>query len=76
MCMDYYSGFTYYYPQTSTNPEETLKTKAAFEAYYHSLGVAIRHYHCDNGRFANKGFMAAMKDKTQTISCDEVNSHW
>ena len=43
--VDHYSGFTYVHLQTSTNMDETLKTKVAFEAYTRSLGVKIRHYH-------------------------------
>ena len=60
--VDHYSGFTYVKLQTSTNMDETLKAKAAFEAYARSLGVKIRHYHADNGRFTDKGFKTAIKD--------------
>ena len=60
--VDHYSGFTYVHLQTSTNMDETLKAKVAFEAYARSLGVKIRHYHADNGRFTDKGFKTAIKD--------------
>ena len=73
--VDHYSRFTYYYPQTSTNAEETVKAKKAFEAYSNSVGVKILHYHCDNGRFADKVFLAAVKDEKQTVSYYGVNAH-
>ena len=57
--VDYYS-FTFYYSQCSTNTEETLKAKRAFEFYCRSLGVKILHYHADNERFCDKGFMVEL----------------
>ena len=74
--VDHFSGFTFYYPQCSTNTEETLKAKRAFEAYYRSLGVRILHYHADNGRFCDKGFMATVTTEGQTISFCGANVHW
>ena len=73
--VDHYSRFTYYYPQTSTNAEETVKAKKAFEAYSDSVRVNILHCHCDNGRFADKVFLAAVKDEKQTVLYCGVNAH-
>ena len=56
--------------------EEILKTKAAFEAYARSLGVRIRHYHADNGRFTDKDFKQAIQDAGQSISYCGVNVHF
>jgi hypothetical protein len=39
-------------------------------------GVRIRHYHADNGRFAEKIFMADVARKGQTISFCGVNAHF
>ena len=66
--MDYLSGFTYIHLQTSTNAEETLKAKRAFQIYSESLGVKILYYHTDNGRFADEGFTPAIEIEVQTIS--------
>ena len=74
--VDHYSGFTFYYPQCSTNTEETLKAKRSFEAYCRSLGVLIFHYHADNGRFCDKGFMGDVTTGGQTISFCGANAHW
>jgi fructose-1,6-bisphosphatase len=53
-----------------------VQAKRAFEAYAHSHGVIIKHYHCDNGRFCEKDFMAHIKSKDQTISFSSVNAHF
>ena len=74
--VDHYSGFTYVKLQTSTNMDETLKAKAAFEVYARSLRVKIRHYHTDNGRFTNKDFKTAIEDAGQTISYCGVNAYF
>ena len=47
--VDHFSDLTYIHLQTSTSGEETLKAKQAFERYASQHGVAIKHYHCDNG---------------------------
>jgi hypothetical protein len=39
--------------QFSTGAEETINAKIAFEAFATQFGVTVRHYHADNGRFAN-----------------------
>ena len=56
--------------------DETLKAKAAFEAYARSLRVKIRHYHADNGRFTDKDFKTAIEDAGQIISYCGVNAHF
>ena len=73
--VDHYSRFTYYYSKTSTNTEETVKAKKDFETYSDSVGLKILNYHCDNGHFADKVFLAAVKDEKQTVSYCGVNSH-
>jgi hypothetical protein len=48
--------------------EETLEAKATFKRYAAQHGVLVKHYHCDNGRFADKGFMEGIVSAKQTIS--------
>ena len=74
--VDHSSRSTYYYHQCSTNAEEILKAKRAFEAYCRSLGVRILHYHANNGRLCDKGLMADIHTEGQTISFYGANAHW
>ena len=64
--VDHYSC-TFYYPQCSTNTEKTLKAKRAFEFYCRSLGVKILHYHADNERFYDKGFMVELPPNVKIV---------
>ena len=41
---------------TSISGDETLEAKESFEHAYASRGVKPRHYHADNGRFAENTF--------------------
>jgi hypothetical protein len=40
------------------------------------MGVRIQHYHADNGRFEDNGFVNAVKKQQQTISFCGVNAHF
>ena len=74
--LHHFSGFTYVHLQSSTNMEETLKTKTAFESYVRSLGVRIRYYHTDNDKFTDKEFKQAIQDAGQSISYCGDNAHF
>ena len=54
--IDHYSGLGYVHLQKSTSGQETVEGKQAFERYAAAHGVKIRHYHADNGRFADNKF--------------------
>jgi hypothetical protein len=60
--------------QKSTNTTETLEAKQAFEQWADLHNVRIKHYHADNGRFAETVFDVAKKG--QTISFSGVNAHF
>ena len=64
----HHSGLSYVHLQRSTNAEETLTAKVAFEAWANTFGVKVLHYHTDNGRFAERTFMSHCDSKGQTIS--------
>jgi hypothetical protein len=49
---DHYSNATFVYRQKSTNAAETLEALHAFEQWAGQHNVRIKHYHADNGRFA------------------------
>jgi hypothetical protein len=75
--VDQYSGFTYVHLQTSTNGDETLAAKHAFEILARSYGVEILHYHGDNGRFAENKFVTDIKagEPGQGLNFCAVNHH-
>jgi hypothetical protein len=51
-----------------------MQAKQAHEAF--ALSHAIRHYHCDNGCFADNYFVQAIKPSKQTITYSGVNAHF
>jgi hypothetical protein len=74
--VDHYSRMTYVYLQRRLTSDETVQAKRAFERNCQILGVKVRHYHADNGRFADNGFINHCKLNNQTISYCGVNAHW
>ena len=52
-----YSHLSYVFLQQTIMSNETVQAKTTFERYSAERGVPILHYHVDNGRFANKGFI-------------------
>ena len=74
--VDHASRHGYVYLQRSTSSNETLHAKHAFEAYSSKHNVHIKHYHCDNGRFADNLFVRDVDEKNQTISYAGVNAHF
>ena len=72
---DHASGLTYVHVSEGTTAEETLEAKAAFESYAETMGVTIKHYHADNGRFAENAFMENVKQSGQSISFCGVGAH-
>lgn len=73
---DQLSGFSYVHPQLSTNAEETLEAKEAFERFGSRYGVKIMHYHADNGIFADNKWRQATAEDEQTLCLCGVNAHW
>ena len=74
--VDHYSDLTYCHLQPTLDAPDTIQAKEAFERYCNSNGVQVRHYHADNGRFAENEFMAHIATKGQTISFCGVNAHF
>ena len=74
--IDHASDLSYVYPQTSLTVEETIKAKKSFEAYASSKGVKIKHYHADNGRFADKKFVLEVEKEGQTLSFCAAHAHF
>jgi hypothetical protein len=74
--IDHYSRLGFIYLQQDLTSNETIKAKQAFEAFAHTHGVRIQHYHADNGRFADNAFRNSIEGNQQTISFCGVNAHW
>jgi hypothetical protein len=73
---DHLSDVAFMHLQKSTNAQETVEAKYAFERWSNSHGVNIKHYHADNGLFTENVFMADVARKGQTISFCGVNAHF
>jgi hypothetical protein len=62
--------------QKTLNAKDTVEAKEAFERWADSHKVTARHYHADNGRFAETELMAHVAKKGQTISFCGLNAHF
>jgi hypothetical protein len=64
--------------QQQLTSNETVEEKRAFEMYAKSQGVTIKHYHADNGRFADNAFLKAVRESrpSQSITLCGVNAHF
>ena len=74
--VDHWSGLSYIHLQKSTNAEETMEAKVAFERYAAKSNIKVRHYHADNGRFGENLFKNEVQKQGQTISFCGVNAHF
>ena len=72
---DHFSGFTYVHFMEAITTDETIEAKEAFERFAERHGVRVQHYHCDNGRFADKAFLENVREHRQTISFCGVSAH-
>ena len=73
--VDHFSDLDYVHLHQRNDGDSILEAKLAFERYAGSFGVSIRHYHCDNGVFADKTFKAACHAAHQTSTFCGVNAH-
>ena len=73
--VDHFSRLCYVHPQKSLSAEETLQAKHEFEAFAASHNVKVKHYHADNGRFAENAWINDLSNKGQTISYCGVEAH-
>ena len=74
--IDQYSQLSYIYLQQTITSNETVQAKIIFERYSEERGVHIRHYHADNGRFADKGFIDNCQLNNQRLTYCGVNTHF
>ena len=56
--------------------DETVQPKITFEWYSEERGVPILHYHADNVRFADNGFIENCQLKNQCLTYCSINVHF
>jgi hypothetical protein len=76
--VDHYSRLGYNHMQQQLTSDETVEAKHAFEAFSRSQGVTIKHYHADNGRFADNAFLKDINEAipSQYITYCGLNAHF
>jgi hypothetical protein len=74
--VDHFSRLRFIYLMTSMTSDETVKAKQQFERFAASHGVKIRHYHADNGRFADNKFKQHCDASHQQLTFCGVNAHF
>ena len=65
--MNHVSDFVYVHLIRDFTLDKTLLEKAAWEKVLAQAGRKVKHYHADNGRFADNGFLDAVNTKDQKI---------
>jgi hypothetical protein len=61
---------------TNITSKQTMAAKHAFELMAKGAGVQIKHYHADNGRFADNAFLKGVELQGQTITFCGVRAHF
>ena len=74
--IDHYSRMSFIHLQKQLTSEETVEGKVAFEKVCEARGVTVQHYHADNERFADNGFVNHVISNRQSISYCGVNAYF
>ena len=61
---------------TNITSEETVMVKKAFKWFVESDGVHVKHYHCDNGHYADDAFITDCEQNKQYITYCGVNAYF
>ena len=73
--VDHVSDYVYVHLMRDMTLDETLLAKSAWEKVMAQAGRTVRHYHADNGRFADNGFIDSINDSDQKITFCGVGAH-
>ena len=73
--VDQFSRHTFVYLQKRVTSQETVMAKHAFERSAEQCGIMIKHYHTDNGSFADNTFMQDCQANRQSLSYCGVSAH-
>ena len=76
MFVDQHSQYAYVYLQHAITKAETVQAKHSFECLAEDMGIRVHHYHADNGRFADKGFVEDCQKQHQGLTYCGVNAHF
>ncbi|KAL7565945.1 hypothetical protein ACA910_008403 [Epithemia clementina (nom. ined.)] len=74
--VDHHSRVSFVFLQRTLTSADTVAAKKAWERWAAERDVRILHYHADNGRFADNGFIQHCADHNQSISYCGVNAHF
>ncbi len=74
--VDDYSRLHFVHLQINDSAELTMAAKLVFKKYAAKHGVSIKHYHCDNGRFADNAFKQSCESNRQRLTFCGVNAHF
>ena len=73
--VDYVTGYIHVGLMTDQSGDSTLQCKHDFEHLSATRDVSIKHYHADNGRFAERSFTDDCKSSSQHITFCGVGAH-
>eukprot|EP00956_Cyclotella_meneghiniana_P031729 scaffold84308_cov35-Cyclotella_meneghiniana.AAC.1 len=73
--VDYADGFVHCVLQTDLGTDTTLAAKHEFERICATRGVKIKHYHADNGRFAEPAWKEDCTAQGQKLTFCGVGAH-
>jgi hypothetical protein len=78
VCVYHFSRIGYVHMHQHLTSDETVEAIHVFEAFTRSQGVTIKHYHEDNGRFADNAFLNDIIEArpSQSITYCRVNAHF
>jgi hypothetical protein len=74
--MDHFLRLHFVHLMQDLSSEESVKAKQAFKQFAAKHGVTIRHYHCNNGRFADNVFKEACQQSNQQLTFCGINTHF
>ncbi len=76
MFVDNNSPLRFVHLQIDDSAESTMAAKLAFEKYAAKHGIPIKHYHCNNGQFADNAFKQSCRSNHQRLTFCGVNAHF
>ena len=74
--VDQISRYAFVYLQKRITSQESVMAKHAFEQSAEQHGIKIRHYHTDNGHFADNAFIQDCQANRKSLSYCRVNAHF
>ena len=73
--VDHVSDYVYVHIMQDLTLDETILAKESMEKVMAQAGRYAIHYHADNGRFSDNGFVDAINTKDQKIKFCGVGAH-